>query len=242
MIRVLVADDHEVVRAGIATLITEEDITVIAEAADGQDALAQARAHRPDIILMDVQMPGTDGVTATRAVIHEGLTDQSGQPIRIIMLTTFDNDEAVHAAMGAGAAGFLLKTARRTDIISAIRAIIAGRAWLDPVVAGRMFRPPLRGEQTSPSSEKKVDPGLAKLTAREREAVVLLSQGLSDTEIAAEMVISVNTAKTHIVHAMPKVGAHNRTLLAIWAYQTGLVQPSLPPDLPRPKPATPTRR
>lgn len=227
MIRVLVADDHEVVRAGIAMLITEEDITVVAEAADGQDALTQARTHRPDVILMDVQMPGTDGVAATHAVIDEALIAQSGQPIGIIMLTAFDNDEAVHAAMRAGATGFLVKTAHRTDIVNAIRAIVAGRAWIDPTVAGRIFieRTPSSEQQIAPSAQKATAPETAKLTAREREAVTLLAQGLSDVEIAEKMVISVNTAKTHIAHAMPKVDAHNRTLLAIWAYRTGLVQP-----------------
>lgn len=232
MIRVLVADDHEVVRAGIAALIAEQDIAVIAEAVDGQDALSQARAHRPDVILMDVQMPGTDGVTATRAIIDGGLIAQSGQPIAVIMLTTFDNDEAVHAAMRAGATGFLLKTAHRADIVNAIRAVIAGRAWVDPTVAGRIFieRPlsPDRPTATALDPDKAVNQEIAKLTAREREAVILLSQGLSDDEIAAKMFISANTAKTHIAHALPKVGAHNRTLLAIWAYQTGLVQPLLP--------------
>lgn len=226
MIRVLVADDHEVVRAGIATLIAEEDITVVAQAVDGQDALSQARVHRPDIILMDVQMPGTDGVTATRSVVKERLTSQSDEPIGIIMLTTFDNDEAVHAAMSAGATGFLLKTARRTDIIHAIRAVTAGRAWVDPTVAGRLFfKCAPSGKPVAPSSEKKIVTELVDLTAREREAVVLLAQGLDDLQIAAKMGISVNTAKTHIAHAMPKVDAHNRVKLAIWAYNNRLVQP-----------------
>lgn len=225
MIRVMVVDDQELVRVGIARLVTDEDIAVVAEAVDGQDALTQARVHRPDVILMDVRMPGTDGVTATRAVIDEGLTAHNGQPIGIVMLTTFDNDDAVDAALRAGATGFLLKTAGSIQIIAAIRAVVAGKAWLDPAVIPPIIKKIVEG--TVPSA-KPVPPEVAKLTAREREIVTLLAQGLSDADIAAKLFISIATVKTHVTHALPKVGARNRALLAIWAYQIGLVQP---PDL-----------
>jgi DNA-binding NarL/FixJ family response regulator len=223
VIRVMVADDQELVRAGIARLVTEEDIAVVAEAVDGEDALTQARAHRPDVILMDVRMPGTDGVTATRAVIDEGLTTQTGQPIGIIMLTTFNNDDDVTAALRAGATGFLLKTAGSTQIIAAIRAVVAGKAWLDPDVISPIIKKITEG--TGPFA-KPIPAEIAKLTTREREVVILLAQGLSDADIATKLFINVATVKTHVVHAMPKVGTRNRTLLAIWAYQTGLVHPS----------------
>ncbi|MCA1694500.1 MAG: response regulator transcription factor [Actinobacteria bacterium] len=223
MIRVMVADDQELVRAGIARLVTEEDIAMVAEAVDGEDALAQARAHRPDVILMDVRMPGTDGVTATRAIIDEGLTAQNGQPIGIIMLTTFGNNDAVDAALRAGATGFLLKSAGSTQIVAAIRAVVAGKAWLDPGVIPPIIKKIIEG---TPPFARPLPAEVNKLTNREREIVTLLAQGLSDADIAAKLVISVATVKTHVVHAMPKVGTRNRTLLAIWAYQTGLVHPS----------------
>ncbi|MGH3550244.1 MAG: response regulator [Pseudonocardiaceae bacterium] len=217
----MVVDDQELVRAGIARLVTDDDIAVVAEAVDGQDALTQARAHRPDIILMDVRMPGTDGLTATRAVIDEGLTAHTDQPIGIIMLTTFDNDDAVDAALRAGATGFLLKTAGSAQIIAAIRAVVAGKAWLDPGVIPPIIKKIVEG--TVPSA-KPISSDVAKLTAREREVVTLLAQGFSDADIAAKLFISIATVKTHVTHALPKVGARNRALLAIWAYQTGLVQ------------------
>jgi DNA-binding NarL/FixJ family response regulator len=221
VIRVMIADDQELVRVGIARLVTEDDITVIAEAINGEDALSQARTHRPDIILMDVRMPGIDGIAATRAIIDEGITSQSGQSIGIIMLTTFDNDDTVDAALRAGATGFLLKTAGSAQIVAAIRAVAAGKAWLDPEIIPPIINKII--ENTAPSA-KPIPTEIAKLTTREQEIVILLAQGLSDIEIAKKLFISVATVKTHIVHAMPKVGIHNRTLLAIWAYQTGLVQ------------------
>jgi DNA-binding NarL/FixJ family response regulator len=204
-------------------LVTGEDIAVVAEAVDGQDALTQARAHRPDVILMDVRMPGTDGVTATRAVIHEGLTAQNGQPIGVVMLTTFNDDDDVTAALRAGATGFLLKTAGSTQIVAAIRAVVDGKAWLDPGVINPLIKKIIESTGTS---TKPVPAEIAKLTAREREVVILLAQGLSDADISAKLFISVATVKTHVGNAMQNVGTHNRTLLAIWAYQTGLVHPS----------------
>lgn len=204
-------------------LVTEEDIAVVAKAVDGEDALTQARTHRPDVILMDVRMPGTNGVTATRAVIDEGLTAQTGHPIGIIMLTTFNNDDDVTAALRAGATGFLLKTAGATQIVAAIRAVVDGKAWLDPGVITPIIKKIIEG--TDPFAKPK-PAEIAKLTNREREVVTLLAQGLSDADIAAKLFISVATVKTHVGHAMQNVGTPNRTMLAIWAYQIGLVHPS----------------
>ena len=139
MIRVLVVDDQPLIRVALAMLINaEEDITVVAEAVDGQDAITQARIQRPDVILMDICMPGTDGIATTRAVIEEKLTTHNGQPIKVIIITTYHIDETVYAALHAGASGFLLKDSAPTEIINAIRSVVAGEAWLDPAIARRL--------------------------------------------------------------------------------------------------------
>jgi len=225
MIRVLIVDDEPLARAGITMLVNaEEDIDVVAEAADGQDALTQARAQRPDVILMDVRMPGTDGVEATRAVIEEGLTAQNGQPIGVIILTTYHIDDAVYAALRAGALGFLLKDAAPTEIVAAIRAVAGGEAWLDPTVARRLLDEfAARPEQHTPTPAK-----MAKLTPREREVLTLLAQGLSNADVAGQLFISEATVKTHLAHVMTKLGVREKAQAVIAAYQTGLVQPQAP--------------
>ncbi|MGH3990823.1 MAG: response regulator, partial [Pseudonocardiaceae bacterium] len=177
---------------------TEEDITIVAEAADGQEALTQIRAQRPDVVLMDVRMPGTDGVEATRAVIDESLTAPNGQAIGVIILTTFHIDEAVYAALRAGASGFLLKDAAPTEIVAAIRAVAAGEAWLDPAVTRRLIDEfAARPEQHTPTPAE-----MAQLTPREREVLILLAQGMSNADVARKLVISEATAKTHLAHVM----------------------------------------
>ncbi|MGH3480818.1 MAG: response regulator [Pseudonocardiaceae bacterium] len=222
MIRVVVVDDQQLVRAGIAMLVsTEEDITIVAEAADGQEALTQIRAQRPDVVLMDVRMPGTDGVEATRAVIDESLTAPNGQAIGVIILTTFHIDEAVYAALRAGASGFLLKDAAPTEIVAAIRAVAAGEAWLDPAVTRRLIDEfAARPEQHTPTPAE-----MAQLTPREREVLILLAQGMSNADVARKLVISEATAKTHLAHVMTKLGVREKAQAVIAAYQTGLVQP-----------------
>ncbi|MGH9564982.1 MAG: response regulator, partial [Candidatus Angelobacter sp.] len=168
VIRVVVVDDEPLARAGMSMLLkNEEDIEVVAEAVDGQDALTQARAQRPDVILMDVRMPGTDGVAATRAVVEEGLTARSGQLIRIIILTTYDIDQAIYDALHAGASGFLLKRAIPAEIAAAIRAVVAGGAWLDPTVARRLitkFNAPPERRTSTPAQ-------MADLSPREQEVL-----------------------------------------------------------------------
>ncbi|MGH3778866.1 MAG: response regulator [Pseudonocardiaceae bacterium] len=222
MIRVVVVDDQPLVRAGIVMLVNaEDDITVVAQAADGQEALTQIRAQRPDVVLMDVRMPGTDGVAATRAVVDESLTAQSGQPIGIIILTTYHIDESVYAALRAGASGFLLKDAAPAEIVNAIRSVVAGEAWLDPAVARRLIDEfAARPEPHTPTPAE-----MARLTPREREVLSLMSRGLSNADVAVELFISEATVKTHLARVMMKLGVREKAQAVAAAYQTGLVQP-----------------
>jgi DNA-binding NarL/FixJ family response regulator len=222
MIRVVVVDDQELIRAGITMLVNaEEDITVVAEAADGQEALAQIRAHRPDVVLMDVRMSGMDGVEATKTIINEGLTAQSGQPVGVIILTTYHVDEAVYAALRAGASGFLLKDAASTEIVAAIRAVCAGEAWLDPAVTRRLIDEfNARPDQHIPTPAE-----MAALTPREREVLTLIARGLSNAAVAEELFISEATVKTHLARVMMKLGVREKAQAVAAAYQTGLVQP-----------------
>ncbi|HZS20920.1 MAG TPA: response regulator transcription factor [Pseudonocardiaceae bacterium] len=222
MIRVVVVDDQPLVRAGIVMLINaEDDITVVAEAADGAEAMTQIRNHRPDVVLMDVRMPGTDGVTATRAVVNEGLTAQNGQPIGVIILTTYHIDEAVYAALRAGASGFLLKDAAPAEIVNAIRSVVAGEAWLDPAVARRLIDEfAARPEPHTPTPAE-----MAQLTPREREVLSLMARGLSNADVAVELFISEATVKTHLARVMMKLGVREKAQAVAAAYQTGLVQP-----------------
>jgi DNA-binding NarL/FixJ family response regulator len=220
VIRVVVVDDQPLARAGIGMLIeAETDVVVVGEASDGQEALVQVRAHRPDVVLMDVRMPGTDGVAATRRVAEEGLTTQTGQPVQVIILTTYHVDEAVYAALRAGASGFLLKDAAPTEIINAIRAVVAGEAWLDPAVARRLI-----DEFAARPEQQKLAPGAASLTPREREVLILLAHGLSNAEVAIQLFISEATVKTHLAHLMTKLGVREKAQAVAAAYQTGLVQ------------------
>jgi DNA-binding NarL/FixJ family response regulator len=222
VIRVVVVDDQPLVRAGIVMLINaEDDITVVAEAADGAEAMTQIRNHRPDVVLMDVRMPGTDGVTATRAVVNEGLTAQNGQPIGVIILTTYHIDEAVYAALRAGASGFLLKDAAPAEIVNAIRSVVAGEAWLDPAVARRLIDEfAARPEPHTPTPAE-----MAQLTPREREVLSLMARGLSNADVAVELFISEATVKTHLARVMMKLGVREKAQAVAAAYQTGLVQP-----------------
>jgi len=199
----------------------EDDITVVAEAADGAEALTQIRSQRPDVVLMDVRMPGTDGVIATRAVVDEGLTAPSGQPIGVIILTTYHIDEAVYAALRAGASGFLLKDAAPAEIVHAIRSVVAGEAWLDPAVARRLIDEfAARPEPHTPTPAE-----MAQLTPREREVLSLMARGLSNADVAVELFISEATVKTHLARVMMKLGVREKAQAVAAAYQTGLVHP-----------------
>lgn len=222
VIRVMVVDDQPMARAGIKMLLkNEEDIEVVAEAVDGQDALIQASAQRPDVILMDVRMPGTDGVAATRAVVEEGLTAQNGEPIRIIILTTYDIDQAIYDALHAGASGFLLKHVIPAEMAAAIRAVVAGGAWLDPSVARRL----IKTFNTPPNLRTSTPAQMAELTPREREVLILLAQGLSNAEVGAHLHIAEVTVRTHLARVMAKLDVREKAQAVIAAYQNGLVQP-----------------
>jgi DNA-binding NarL/FixJ family response regulator len=231
MIRVLIADDQQLARAGLALLLNAEtDIQVVAEAATGDEAVAAARAQRPDVILMDVRMPGTDGVAATRAVVNGGLIAHRGQPIEVLILTSYHIDEAVYGALRAGASGFVLKGASPTEIVNAIRAVVAGEAWLDPAVARRLIDEFAARPQRVPTPAE-----LAKLTPREREVLAHLALGMSNAEVAFALNIRETTVKTHLARVMMKLEVREKAQAVAAAYQTGLVcpLPSAPPSSAR---------
>ena len=218
-IRVLVVDDQGLVRAGFRMILeAQPDIEVVGEAADGLDAVAAARRLRPDVVLMDIRMPRLDGLEATRRLAGPGVAD----PVRVLMLTTFDLDEYVFEALRAGASGFLLKDLPREDLVAAVRVVAAGDALLAPQVTRRLIeefarRPPPSGGR---------DPAaLAALTARERETLELLARGLTNAELAEALYVSEHTVKTHVGNVLAKLGLRDRIHAVILAYEIGLVQP-----------------
>ncbi len=221
-IRVLVADDQELVRAGFCVILDATDgIAVVGEAANGAEAVAAVAAHQPDVVLMDIRMPVMDGLEATRRI-----TGHRPETPKVVMLTTFDFDDYVYAALRAGASGFLLKDAPRHDLIAAVRAAAAGDALLAPSVTRLLIeafarRPPA----TAPSPSR-----LASLTARERDTLLLLARGRSNAEIAGDLFVSEATVKTHIGHLLAKLGLRDRVQAVILAYETGMVVPGSPPE------------
>jgi DNA-binding NarL/FixJ family response regulator len=217
MIRVLIADDQDLVRIGLRTLVdSEDDLAAVGEAADGLGAVAVARAERPDIVLMDVRMPGIDGIEATRRIV----ADPALQATRVIVLTTFELDEYVFDALRFGASGFLTKDTKPAELLRAIRLVAAGEALLSPSVTRRV----VREFATRPSRALHPHPQLHTLTEREREIVSLVGEGLSNDEIAQRLVVSPATARTHVSRAMIKLGARDRAQLVVFAYQSGLVE------------------
>jgi DNA-binding NarL/FixJ family response regulator len=223
VIRVVLADDQALLRAGLAALLdAEDDIDVCAEAADGAQAIELVRAHRPDVVLMDIRMPGTDGLAATRAI----LTDPELGAVRVVMLTTFDLDEYVFEAVCAGASGFLVKNTEPEDLIRAVRVAASGDALLSPGVTRRLmerFGKLSAADSTRPGDTARAYPGAAQLTEREREIVRLVALGLSNGEIADRLSLSPLTAKTHVSRAMTKLACRDRAGLVVFAYQTGLI-------------------
>ncbi len=216
MIRVLIADDQDLVRLGLRTLLdSEDDLAVVAEAADGLRAVELARAHRPDVVLMDVRMPGVDGIEATRRIA----ADPRLAGTRVVVLTTFEIDEYVFDALRCGASGFLIKDTKTAELLRALRLVAAGDALLSPSVTRRV----VREFATRPSRVLRPHPRLDTLTDREREIVGLVGEGLSNDEIAARLVVSPATARTHVSRAMVKLGARDRAQLVVFAYQSGLV-------------------
>jgi DNA-binding NarL/FixJ family response regulator len=217
MTTVLIADDQALVRGGFRALLdAQADIEVVAEAADGDTAVVLAREHRPDVVLMDVRMPGSDGLDATRRIVADPeLTD-----VRVVILTTFDLDEYVFEALRAGASGFLLKDTEPVDLLAAVRAVARGDALLAPSVTRRLIEE-FAGRLREPRPSGTLDV----LTDREREVVALVGGGLSNDEIADRLVVSPATAKTHVSRAMVKLAVRDRAQLVVLAYETGLVRP-----------------
>jgi len=217
-IRVLLADDHAAIRAGLRLLLDAADgLEVVGEAADGTAAVTNARALRPDVVLMDLRMPGTDGIAATRAIVAEGLSD-------VLVLTTFDLDEYVDGALRAGAAGFLLKTAEPAALVDAVRRVAAGDGVLAPEVTRRVLAQLTGAPSPAPAAEDPghPDPRLADLTPREVDVLGALGRGLSNQGIADELVITEATAKTHVSRVLAKLGVVSRMQAAIVARDAGL--------------------
>ncbi|MFE9637878.1 response regulator [Nocardiopsis alba] len=218
MIRVLLADDQALVRAGFGALLNSEpDIEVVAEAGDGDEAIRLVRSTRPDVVLMDIRMPGTDGLTATGRI----LADPALERTRIVILTTFDLDEYIFEALRSGASGFLVKDTEPRDLLQAVRVVHAGEALLSPGITRRLIADFVKRPNRSPGPS----PRLNGLTDREREVLSLVGRGLSNEEIAGELVLSPATAKTHVSRAMVKLGVRDRAQLVVLAYETGLVTP-----------------
>ena len=216
MTSVLIVDDQELVRLGLRTLVTnEDDLTVAGEAADGLDAVATARRVRPDIVLMDIRMPGIDGIEATRRIV----ADPDLADTRVIVLTTFELDEYVFDALRYGASGFLIKDTKPSELLRAIRLVAAGDALLSPSVTQRV----VREFANRPARRLRPNPQIDTLTDREREIVALVGDGLNNDEIAERIRISPATARTHVSRAMVKLGARDRAQLVVFAYQSGLV-------------------
>ncbi|WP_026930921.1 response regulator [Glycomyces tenuis] len=214
-IRIAIADDQELVRSGFAMILdAQPDMEVVAEAADGAAAVSAVREHRPDIALLDVRMPVMDGIEAAKALRAESGT-------RIIILTTFDQDDYVYESLRAGASGFLLKDVRRDDLVHAVRVAHAGEALLAPAVTRRLIDDVVR-HRTGPRADRAV---LDRLTAREREILLLLGRGLSNAEIARALVVSDHTVKTHVSSVLPKLALRDRAQAVIAAYETGLIVP-----------------
>lgn len=217
-IRVLIADDQAVVRAGFRVLVDlAADLTVVAEAANGRDGVHQAHTARPDVVVMDLRMPGTDGIAAIRQIT----TDPGLAHVRVLALTTFDTDEHIFGALDAGASGFLLKDVDADQLHSTIRTVAAGHSLLDPAITARVLAELGRRTGPTPVAPERLD----HLTDREREAVHLAAHGLTNDQIADQLVISPHTAKTHINRAMIKLAARDRAQLVVIAYQTGLASP-----------------
>ncbi|WP_229069130.1 response regulator transcription factor [Actinoplanes sp. DH11] len=217
MIRVLLADDQSLMRAGFRALLdAEDDVEVVGEAADGATAVKLARQLRPDVVLMDVQMPGLDGIEATRQIGAD--PDLGG--VRVLILTNFELEEYVFAALHAGASGFLLKDADPAELLQAVAVVARGEALLAPTVTRTLIKEFVTGQPPG-------DPAVGRdvLTAREQEVVELVGRGLTNDEIAKRMVISPLTAKTHVSRAMLKLHCRDRAQLVVWAYESGLIAP-----------------
>ncbi|GAB2924828.1 response regulator [Nonomuraea fastidiosa] len=213
-LRVVIADDEDLIRAGLRIIIdSEPDLTVVGEAADGAEALTVVRRERPDVVLMDVRMPAVDGIRATERLLA------LDQPPKVLVVTTFENDDYVYDALRAGASGFLLKRTKPDDLVQAVRLVAAGDSLLFPAAIRA-----LAGRRSRAGSPERV-PGIDRLTEREGDVLRLMTKGLSNQEIAAALVVSQETVKTHVGNVLTKLGARDRTQAVIAAYESGFVSP-----------------
>jgi DNA-binding NarL/FixJ family response regulator len=216
-IEVLIADDQELLRTGLRTILdAHEDIEVVGEAEDGEQAARQAARLRPDVVVMDIRMPRLDGLQATRRIIAEAVN-----PPRVLVLTTFDLDEYVYEALRAGASGFMLKGAPTAHMIEAIRVVAGGDALISPSVTRRLIDEFAR----RPQNHAEPPPALAELTAREREVLELVARGRSNPEIADELIVSAATVKTHVARILMKLGVRDRVQAVILLYESGVIRP-----------------
>jgi DNA-binding NarL/FixJ family response regulator len=217
VIRVLIADDQALVRAGLSALLAaEDDIEVVGVAADGDEAVALARSTAPDVVCLDIRMPGRDGISVARELCGP----DAEPPVPVLVLTTFDLDDYVFGALEAGASGFLLKDADPETIVHAVREVAAGRGTLDQALTHRVLREFAGRRRLQPVT---LQGGADVLTAREREILLLLARGMSNEEIAAELVVEVSTVKSHLARMMPKLGVRSRLQAVVWAYQNRVV-------------------
>lgn len=216
-ISVAVVDDQALVRGGFAVMLSlQDDIEVVAEVGDGAAAIEIARTHRPDVILMDIRMPGMDGIAATKAIV-----DSADWPVKVLILTTFDPDEYVYKALRAGASGFVLKDISPEDLVAAVRTVADGGALLAPSVTRRL----ISRFAAPPSLDSSVVSRLDRLTSREREVLVAVAAGLSNIEIAEDLFVGAATVKSHVSSLLTKLGLNNRAQAVAFAYESGLIKP-----------------
>ncbi|MCA2215537.1 response regulator [Jidongwangia harbinensis] len=228
MITVLIADDRPLQRLGFRMLLdSTADTHVVGEAGNGAEAVRRAAELKPDVVLMDVRMPGMDGIEATRRIVD------AGGRSHILMLTTFDLDEYVHAALRAGASGFLLKDAHPEELLAGIRAVAAGDAVIAPALTRRLLDEFAQHLGGAPAPERPTDPRLGTLTDREHEILLAIARGLTNGEIAEELVVSESTVKTHVGRILAKIGARDRVQAVIFAYDHGLAGSPSPEPVPR---------
>ncbi len=223
--RVLIVDDQALVRTGFTMILQSAGIAVVGEATDGAAAVSAVRRYRPDVVLMDIRMPELDGLEATRRILAERPTTSGGDPVRIIILTTFDLDQYVYAALAAGASGFLLKDVTPDHLVNAVRLVRDGDALLAPAITRRLVARFARPDGATAHRD------LASLTPREREVLALLAGGLSNQELAVRLGLSEATVKTHVTRILGKLSLRDRVQAVVLAYETGLVRPGGdPPD------------
>jgi len=222
VITAVVADDQPLVRAGLTAMLDlEPGIEVVGTASDGAEAVEVARRTRPDVVCMDIRMPGLDGIEATRRLCGPGVAD----PVPVLILTTFDIDDYVFGALEAGASGFLLKDAEPETVVAAVRSVAAGQGTLDSAITKRVLGEVVGRRRTQPVTAAR---GTDLLTPREVDILLRLAEGLSNEEIARALYLEVSTVKSHLARMMPKLGVRSRLQAAVWAYQNGIAQPGPP--------------